>query len=265
MNKKPKEIQSFNWLFVGRQRTGKTAASLALIAELQFAAFQNSKSKRVLIFNPDNQNPVFEKKSLITEEVRHTIQAFKFPASLRKIRSSDIRKMASEKANLFDWCVVSEGSLTEFCDQAVKLRDFIIYFDDLNNQLRGSLAGKRFESFLEIFAGNRKRGNENIITYHSLNQVPNGLWTYFQRAIIKETDDKNEHFNKVGKAPDTFKEAQNQVRAENALKKNPEDLDLAERIIWLNNKYLFVRKGNDLITKIGKIYYKADGDTIVPI
>ena len=93
-------------------------------------------------------------------------------------------------------------------------------------------------------------------------QVPNKLWTYFQRAIIKETDDDTEDFKKVKKAKAVLIEAQKQVRAENKVKKNPDDLDLAERIVWLNEQYLFNQQGNNLVCKIGPKYYKAIGDKI---
>ena len=262
MTKKTNLIQTFNYLVAGRQRTGKTSASLVLIGLLQYMAYKFGKPKRVLIFNPDNQNPVFESKSLINDEIRHGFPDWKFPAKLRKIQHKDIVRVANEKDNLYDWCVISDCTLEEFSNEAVKLRDCIIYFDDMNNIITGNISGKRYESTLEIFAGNRKRGNETIITYHTYAQVPNKLWTYFQRAIIKETDDDNEDFKKIKKAKAVLIEAQKQVRAENKLKKNPDDLDFAERIVWLNEQYLFNQQGNNLVCKIGQKYYKAVGDKI---
>lgn len=265
ITKKNNLIQTFNYLVVGRQRTGKTSLSLALIAFLQFVAYKFSRPKRVLIFNPDNQNPVFESKSLINDEIRHAFPDWKFPAKLRKIQHKDIMRVANEKDNLYDWCVVSDCTLEQFSNEAVKLRDYIIYFDDMNNIITGHIGGKRYESTLEIFAGNRKRGNETIITYHNYAQVPSKLWTYFQRAIVKETDDDNEDFKKIKKAKAVLIEAQKQVRAENKLKKNPDDLDLAERIVWLNEQYLFNKQNENLVCKIGQKYYKAVGDKIQPL
>lgn len=262
---KVKEIQSFNWLVAGSQRTGKTVGSLTVMAELQIMAYRHGKVKRVLIYNPDNQNPILEKRSLISEAIRHTIPNWKMPGAFRKISYKDIEKVGNERNNLFDWVVVSDGSFEDFCKGAVKLRDFIIFFDDLNNIVTGNMNSRRFIDFKEIFAGNRKRSNENIITYHSFEQVPPRLWTYFQRAIIRQTDGDTEDYSSIKKCRATLIKAQEQVRAENKITKYPNNLRLSERIVWLDQDYLFYRKDTELITKIDGVFYKAAADDIIQI
>ena len=111
------DVQSYNWLIIGRQRTGKTAALLAMIIELQYAAFKRGKKKRVLIFNPDGKNDVFEKKSLIINEVRNTIPEFnKMPGSLKKISASNISKIGNANDDLYNWYVVTDGDIKDFSD-----------------------------------------------------------------------------------------------------------------------------------------------------
>jgi hypothetical protein len=264
-NAKIKEIQSFNWLVAGSQRTGKTVGSLTVIAELQIMAYFFQKVKRVFIFNPNNQNPILEKKSLINEAIRHTIPAWKMPGKFRKISYRDIERVANEKSNLYDWCIIEDGELEDFCKGAVRIRDGIIFFDDLNNIVTANLNARRFDDFKEIFAGNRKRANETIITYHSFAQVPPRLWTYFQRCIVRQTDGENEDFNTIRKCKSTLIKAQQEVRAENKITKYVNNLRLSERIVWMDQDYLFYRRENDLITKIDGVFYKAAGDDIIQI
>lgn len=261
------DVQSYNWLIIGRQRTGKTAALLAMIIELQYAAFKRGKKKRVLIFNPDGKNDVFEKKSLIINEVRNTIPEFaKMPGSLKKISASNISKIGNANDDLYNWYVVTDGDIKDFSDPCRVLRDFIIVYDDCNNIITGNIAGKRFEGFKDVLAGNRIRNNDTIITYHDTTQVPPKLWTYFQRAIVKQTDDadsKNPYAN-IGKAKKTMIQALQEVEKENQRVKNP-DGDFAQRVVWLNEEYVFQNVGNELVTKIGNKMYKAVGKKIEPI
>lgn len=263
---KPKEIQSFNWLAVGSQRTGKTALSLGLIAQMQLNAYRHNKIKRVLIFNPQDKNPIFQRKSLIKENVRHYIPNWEMPGAFRKISYKQIQEAAKDKSNLYDWCVVTDGDLTNFSDQTPFLRDFVILFDDQNNIAKGNLAGRRFENFLDCFAQNRVRSNDCIITFHSFRQIPPALWTYFQRAIVKQTTDKKEGFDRIQNCEDLLVKAQMQVREENKVTKYPNNLRLSERIVWMDQEYLFYRdKNNNLITKIDGVYYKAIADDIVQL
>lgn len=263
---KKKEVQSFNWLGVGSQRTGKTVLFLSLMAQLQINAYFHQKVKRVLIFNPNEKNPIFQKKSNIVENVRHYINGWNMPGAFRKISFSQIPQIAAEKSNLFDWCVVTDGDIKDFADQSVFLRDFIVLFDDMNNIVTGNLAGKRFEGLKDCFAQNRVRSNECIITFHSFRQVPPALWTYFQRAIIKQTDDTKEGFARIQNCAELLIEAQEQVRTENKVIKYPNNLRLSERVVWMDQDYLFKRDNqNNLITKIDGVYYKAVGDDIVPL
>lgn len=257
-----KIIQTFNWLFAGSQRVGKTSKMLSVAAQLQFVAFCNKKVKRVLIYNPQKKNPIFEKKSSIQEKVRHTLPNWEFPAKFRVIKPQDIKTVFDDKRNYFDWCVVEEGDLKTFADNCVTVKDAIIIWDDLNNIVKGNLAGKRFESFLDIFAQNRIRCVENLISYHSFRQVPPALWLYFQRAIVLQTEDTPEGYNRIQNGQSLLIEAQIQVREQNRITKYPENLRLSERIVWLDQDYLFQKQGKDLITRIDGVYYRAVGSEI---
>ena len=103
-----------------------------------------------------------------------------------------------------------------------------------------------------------------MFTYHTFHQVPPSLWTYFQRSIVKETDDKENGigFKKIEKAQEALTKAQMQVRADNKIKEYPERLRLSERIVWLNEAYIFEQVNGELLTKIGNVYYKAVMDDV---
>ncbi len=261
---KPSQIQTFNWLIVGSQRTGKTVTALYLAAMMQKVAFEHGKTRRVIIFNPQNYNPMFEKRATIQTSINLIAQGWRMPGVFRKISYQKIAETAALKSNLFDWTIVTDGELTDFTNMVQHLRDYIIIFDDLNNIVKGNLASKSYKSLFSILAGNRIKSNEVMFTYHTFHQVPPSLWTYFQRSIVKETDDKENGigFKKIEKAQEALTKAQMQVRAENKIKEYPERLRLSERIVWLNEAYIFEQVNGELLTKIGNVYYKAVMDDV---
>ena len=259
------QIQSFNWLFAGSQRTGKTSKMLAIAAMLQYIAFTHNKTRRVLIYNPFQKNPILTKRSIIREKVNHTIPGWDMPTSFRRIKATDIGAVFREKNNAFDWCVVEEGDIKTFADNCVTVKDAIIIWDDLNNILKGNLAGRRFESILDVFAQNRVRSVENLISYHSFRQVPPALWLYFQRAVVLQTDDTQEGFARIQNAQELLVKAQMEVRKQNSVTKYPNNLRLSERIVWLDQAYIFEKHGNEFLTRIDGVYHKAIGDDIKAI
>lgn len=261
------ELQSFNWLIVGSQRTGKTVSALFAAAMLQIVAYLNGKTKRVIIFNPQEYNPMFSTKSKIQEAIGLIQPGWKMPGVFHKIPCSKILQVANAKSNLFDWIVVTDGELQDFVNQAHNLLDFIIIFDDLNNVIKGNLTSRKFQHLFTILAGNRIKCNEVFFTYHTFHQVPPSLWTYFQRAIIKETDDDKDGigFKKIQKCRDVLTKAQMQVRAMNQVANHPNRLRLSELIVWLNEGYIFEQSNGELITKIGNVYHRAVGDDVEPL
>ncbi len=264
---KAKELQTFNWLLVGSQRTGKTVSALFLAATLQRIAFESGKTKRVIIYNPMEYNPTFKLKSSIQEAVSLIQPGWKMPGVFHKIKCSQILQVANNKSNLFDWSIVTDGSLEDFVNQAHSLLDYIIIFDDLNNIIKGNLSAKKFDNLFRIVAGNRIKSNEVLFTYHTFHQVPPSLWTYFQRAIVKETDEKEGGigFKKIQKGQEVLTDAQLRVRKMNKLANHPNRLRLSELVVWINEAYIFEPVGGQLITKIGNEYYKAVMDDIEPI
>lgn len=264
---KPKEIQTFNWLIVGSQKTGKTVSALFLASMLQRIAFEHGKTKRVIIFSPNDYNPVFRLKSSIQEAINLIQPGWKMPGVFHRINTSQILEVAHRKSNLYDWSIVVKGTLEEFVNEAHQLLDYIILFDDMNNQIKGNLSSKKFDNLFTIVAGNRIKSNEVLFTYHTFHQVPPSLWTYFQRAIIKETDEKEGGigFRKIEKGQEVLTNAQMRVRRMNKVANHPNRLRLSELIVWINEAYIFEVINGQLVTKIGSVYYKAVMDDIEPI
>lgn len=264
-NEKKKEVQSYNWLFVGRQRTGKSVSLLTLAATIQYNAFLARVTRRVLIYNPNNYNKLFEHKDNIKEAIRFTYPKWKFPGTVRTVSCKKVQEIADLKQNFFDWTIVNEGTLEEFFNAAALLRDYIIIIDDQNNAIKGNLAGKKYEKFFTIMAGNRVKSLDVMLSYHSFGQVPPSLWTYFQRALVKETDDQEKFIRRILKAQDELRTALNEVIKQNKVTKYPNNLDLSERIVWMNEGYIFENVDGFLVTKIGNVYYRALSDELVPL
>ena len=210
---------------------------------------------------------MFETKASIQDSVRILADNWKMPGVFHKISHKQILTTAHSKSNMYDWTVVTDGNLEDFTKQAHNLRDYIILFDDLNNIVKGNLSSKKYQDMFTILAGNRIKSNEVMFTYHTFHQVPPSLWTYFQRAIVKETDDKEGGigFKKIEKGQEVLTNAQMQVRAENKIKVYPNRLRLSERIVWLNEAYIFEKISGELVTKISGVYYRAVQDDIEPL
>jgi hypothetical protein len=260
-----KEVQAYNWLFVGRQRTGKSVSLLTLAATIQYNAFLARVTRRVLIYNPNNYNKLFEHKDNIKEAIRYTYPNWKFPGTLRTVSCKKVQEIADLKDNFFDWTIVNEGTLEEFFNAASLLRDYIIIIDDQNNAIKGNLAGKKYEKFFTIMAGNRVKSLDVMLSYHSFAQVPPSLWTYFQRALVKQTDDEEKFIKRILKAQSELRTALHEVIKQNKITKYPNDLDLSERIVWMNEGYIFKNSNGVLVTKIGNVYYQALSDELVKI
>jgi hypothetical protein len=258
-----KEVQAYNWLFVGRQRTGKSVSLLTLAATIQYNAFLARVTRRVLIYNPNNYNKLFEHKDNIKEAIRYTYPNWKFPGTLRTVSCKKVQEIADLKDNFFDWTIVNEGTLEEFFNAASLLRDYIIIIDDQNNAIKGNLAGKKYEKFFTIMAGNRVKSLDVMLSYHSFAQVPPSLWTYFQRALVKQTDDEEKFIKRILKAQSELRTALHEVIKQNKITKYPNNLDLSERIVWMNEGYIFKNANGVLVTKIGNVYYQALSDELV--
>lgn len=263
MSQKQNEVQSYNWLFVGRQRTGKSVSLLTLAATIQYNAFLARVTRRVLIYNPNNYNELFEHKELIKEAVRFSYPQWKFPGAFRTVSYKKVKEIADLKDNLFDWTVVNDGSLQQFLQAAALLKDYVIIIDDQNNAIKGNLAGKKYEELFTVMAGNRIKSLDVMLSYHSFAQVPPSLWTYFQRALVKETDDQEKFLQRILKAQTELRTALKEVVKQNKVTTYPNDLNLSERIVWMNEGYVFENVNGFLVTKIGNVYFKALDNKVV--
>jgi hypothetical protein len=208
---------------------------------------------------------LFEHKDNIKEAIRYTYPNWKFPGTVRTVSCKKVQEIADLKDNFFDWTIINEGTLEEFFNAASLLRDYIIIIDDQNNAIKGNLAGKKYEKFFTIMAGNRVKSLDVMLSYHSFAQVPPSLWTYFQRALVKQTDDEEKFIKRILKAQSELRTALHEVIKQNKITKYPNDLDLSERIVWMNEGYIFKNSNGVLVTKIGNVYYQALSDELVKI
>lgn len=255
-----KKAQAYNWLVVGAQKTAKTTTVLQLASSLQQTAMLNGTIKKVLIFDPMFHESFEE--SGIEKAVKMINPTWRIP-NYRVIGIDDIKYLGSQEEDFYTWAIVRErGSrVQDFCQEALTLKNAITILDDAGSRITGNV--RNFPQYIDLLAYNRINCNDVIIIYHQYKYVPPSFWQYFQRAIVKQTNEIK--FSHDIFPRELYVNAQKEVEIENSNTNFPNNLRLAYRLILPQENLMFKEDSGYLISKEGRNIHCLYKDEVIAI
>ncbi|WP_421819608.1 hypothetical protein [Flectobacillus sp.] len=228
------EQQAFNWLVVGAQKTAKTTTVLQLAYIIQAMAMQKKLIKKVLIYDPmwhESFEPAGIRKAIGFIHPNFVLPNYKV------ITVDEIQSYGASKEDYYCWAVVRDrGSrVQDFCQEALTVKNAITILDDVGSRITGNV--RNFPQYIDLLAYNRINCNDVFLIYHQYKYVPPSFWQYFQRAIVKQSNEQK--FSDDIYPRDLYIQAQKEVTLENKERTFPNKMNLAYRILLPNENLIF--------------------------